>query len=238
MNEFGAGLVYLHIQIMKILVVEDERKLASLICKGLMAEGFTVDHEVSGKKALERVRTHAYDAIVLDIMLPERDGLSVLRLLRQEQNSVPIIIISARDAHEEVMEGLNTGADDYLTKPFFVDELAARLRAIWRRITGTGSNIMSVADLSVNLLTRQVKRGDVEISLPNREFNLLIFMMKSPGRVYNRIQMFEHVWEYHFDPETNLVDVYIGRLRRKIDDGFSEKLIETIRGVGYRIRNL
>ena len=221
---------------MKVLVVEDEQKLASLIMRGLKAEGFSVDYTESGAKALHLAKTTAYDALVLDIMIPGRDGLSVLRQLRKDGIRTPVIIITARDAHEEVIEGLDAGADDYIVKPFFVDVLIARLHAIWRRTTGRGLELLSVGDLRVNLMTREVKRDERPIELPAREFNLLVFLLRTPGRVWSRVQIFEHVWEYHFDPETNLVDVYIGRLRRKIDDDFPLKLIETVRGIGYRIR--
>ena len=223
---------------MKVLIAEDERKLASLIGKGLAAEGFSLEHTVSGREALERAGTESFDAIVLDIMLPERDGLSVMRQLRKDGIRTPIIIITARGAHEEVIEGLDFGADDYIVKPFFVDELVARLHAVLRRTTGRGLEVLCVGDLRVNLMTREVTRGGAPINLPAREFNLLVFLMKTPGRVWSRVQIFEHVWEYHFDPETNLVDVYIGRLRRKIDDGYDKKLVETVRGIGYRIKNV
>ncbi len=221
---------------MKVLIVEDEQKLALLIKKGLLGAGFVVEHTASGTKALELARHDTYDAIVLDIMIPDRDGLSVLRLLRKEGIRTPIIIITARDAHEEIVEGLDAGADDYMVKPFFVDVLIARLQAVWRRTMGRGLEILSVSDLRVNLMNREVTRGEEEINLPVREFNLLIFLMRNPGRVFSRVQIFEHVWEYNFDPDTNLVDVYIGRLRRKIDDAHPIKLIETVRGIGYRIR--
>ncbi len=169
---------------MKVLIVEDEVKLALLIKNGLKGAGFVVEHTVSGAKALELARHEAYDAIVLDIMIPERDGLSVLRLLRKEGIRTPVIIITARDAHEEIVEGLDAGADDYLVKPFFVDVLISRLRAIWRRTTGRGLEILSVCDLRVNLMTREVTRGEQEINLPAREFNLLVFLLRSPGRVW------------------------------------------------------
>ncbi len=223
---------------MKVLVVEDESKLASLIEKGLRCEGIEVETTSSGLEALELVKRFGYDAVVLDIMIHELDGLSVLRRMRAASIRTPVIIITARDLHNEKIEGLDAGADDYVVKPFFVDELVARLKAVWRRSMGKGLDVLSVADLSVNLMTREVTRAGVKIDMPTKEFNLLVFLMKAPGRVFNRVQIFENVWNFDFDPETNLVDVYIGRLRRKIDDGTSVKLLETVRGVGYRIRSV
>ncbi len=223
---------------MKVLIVEDESKLASLIEKGLKCEGIESETTSSGKDALERVARTSYDAVVLDIMIHDLDGLSVLKRMRKAEIRTPVIIVTARDIHDEKIEGLDAGADDYVVKPFFVDELIARLNAVWRRSTGRGLDILSAGDLVVNMMTRSVKRGDVEISLPAREFNLLVFLLKAPGRVFNRVQIFENVWDFNFDPETNLVDVYVGRLRRKIDDGNDVKLIETVRGVGYRIKDV
>lgn len=223
---------------MKVLLVEDEGKLASLIEKGLRCEGIETEVTSSGKVALERVSRWSYDAVVLDIMIHELDGLSVLKRMRRDGIRTPVIIITARDRHEEKIEGLDSGADDYVVKPFFVDELVARLNAVWRRSLGRGLDMLCVGDLTANLMTREVKRAGRVIDLPNKEFNLLIFLMKAPGRVFNRVQIFENVWNFDFDPETNLVDVYIGRLRRKIDENGEQKLIETVRGVGYRMRNV
>jgi DNA-binding response OmpR family regulator len=171
----------------------------------------------------------------LDIMLPGRDGLSILRALRERSHGVPVLILTARGAISEKVEGLNLGADDYLAKPFSIDELAARLRALVRRNSGETLIRYRVQDLALDLATRGVRRGDRRIELTTREFSVLECLMRSPGRVFTRTQLCQHVWEYHFDPETNLVDVYIQRLRRKVDDGESTKLIQTVRGVGYRI---
>jgi len=223
---------------MKVLIVEDEAKLASLIVKGLKCEGIETDSTDSGTDALERVNRISYDAVVLDIMIHDLDGLSVLRRMRKSEIRTPVIIITARDIHEEKIEGLDAGADDYVVKPFYVDELVARLNAVWRRSTGRGLDVLSVGDLTVNMMTRDVKRGGKTINLPTKEFNLLVFLLKAPGRVFNRVQIFENVWDFNFDPETNLVDVYVGRLRRKIDDDYEAKLLETVRGVGYRIRDI
>ncbi len=222
---------------MHVLVVEDEKKIASFIQKGLEAEGFVIDVCDNGDDAYAIISTQSFDAVILDIMLPGRDGLSILRSMRKDGNRVPVIIITARGEVSERIEGLNLGADDYIAKPFYIDELTARLRSVWRRASGNGLSLLSVEDISLNLMTREVKRGDTEIFLSAREFALLEFLMRSPGRVLTRIQICEHVWDYHFDPQTNLVDVYIQRLRRKIDDGFEQNLIQTVRGVGYCIKN-
>ena len=223
---------------MKVLIVEDEKKLASLIQGGFKADGIESEITGSGKVALEMISRTTFDAIILDIMIHDLDGLSVLRRIRKDGIRSPVIIITARDFHEEKIEGLRAGADDYIIKPFFVDELSARLHAVWRRSMGRGLDVLSVGDLAINLMTREVKRGDRKIEMPAREFNLLVFLMKDPGRVFSRVQIFENVWNFDFDPETNLVDVYIGRLRRKIDGEEPVKLIETIRGVGYRINKV
>jgi DNA-binding response OmpR family regulator len=173
---------------------------------------------------------------VLDIMLPGRDGLSILRNLRDRKVPLPVLLLTARSELNERLDGLNLGADDYLTKPFFIEELVARLHAITRRASGTAQGIMSVADLTLNLLTREVKRGSAAIELTPREFALLEYLMRSPGRVLTRAQICEQVWSYDFDPGTNLVEVYIQRLRKKVDGAVTAKLIETIRGVGYRLQ--
>jgi len=223
---------------MKILVVEDEKKIASFIRKGLEASGFVVDECHHGDEGFTLATTRPYDAIVLDIMLPGRDGLSILRNLRDRKMSVPVILLTARSELNERLDGLNLGADDYLTKPFFIEELIARLHAVTRRATGTGQSILAVEDLTVNLLTREVKRGERTIDLTAREFALLESLMRSPGRVLTRAQICEQVWDYNFDPGTNLVEVYVQRLRKKVDEGEPVKLIETIRGVGYRMKSL
>jgi DNA-binding response OmpR family regulator len=222
---------------MNVLVVEDEDPIASFIRAGLEEQGFTVEVCANGDDAYVIAKVSSFDAILLDIMLPGRDGLSVLRLLRQGGNEVPIIIITARGDVTERIEGLNLGADDYIAKPFYIDELLARLRSVWRRASGNGLSVLSVGDLSINLMTREATRNEVAIDLTAREFSLLEFLMRSPGRVLTRIQIFEHVWNYHFHPKTNLVDVYIQKLRRKIDDGNEIGLIHTVRGVGYCIKS-
>lgn len=220
---------------MRILVIEDEKKILSFVKKGLEEQGFVVDTSQHGDEGLILARTHSYDAVVLDVMLPGRDGLSILRLLRKEKNKVPVIIITARDGVSERIDGLNLGADDYLVKPFYLEELIARLKSILRRVSGDGLSILEVKDLRLNLMSREVFRGDTAIALAPREFALLEYLMRSPGRVLTRTQILEQIWNYHFDPDTNLVDVYIRRLRQKVDDGFEEKLIRTVRGIGYSL---
>lgn len=220
---------------MRILVVEDEKKILSFVRKGLEEQGYVVDACDNGDDGFYLAKSHSYDALVLDIMLPGRDGLSILRLLRENKNKVPVVIITARGEISEKIEGLNLGADDYLVKPFYMEELIARLKSVWRRSSGEGLSILQVDNLSIDLMTREVSRGDCPIELAPREFSLLEYLMRSPGRVLTRTQIVEHVWNYHFDSDTNIVDVYIQRLRRKVDDHFDEKLIQTVRGIGYRI---
>jgi two-component system, OmpR family, response regulator len=221
---------------MRILVVEDEKKIASFISKGLAETGFNplVCHR--GDDALHLATTERFDAIVLDIMLPGRDGLSVLRQLREQHNTVPVVMLTARDGLSERIEGLNLGADDYLAKPFSIDELIARLRAVRRRLSGEGLNLQRYEDLTLNLITHEVGRAGRKVDLTAREYALLEYLLRSPGRVLTRTQLCEQVWDYHFDPGTNVVDVCIQRLRRKLDDGHPVKLIQTVRGVGYTLK--
>lgn len=221
---------------MKVLVVEDEKKIASFVRKGLEAQGFVVDVSYHGDEGFILATTRPYDAVVLDIMLPGKDGLSILRNLRDRKSALPVILLTARSELNERLEGLNLGADDYLTKPFHIEELIARLHAVTRRAAGTSQSVLTVTDLTLNLLTREVNRAGRRIELTTREFSLLEHLMRSPGRVLTRIEICERVWEYNFDPGTNLVDVYVQRLRKKVDEAAPVKLIETIRGVGYRIK--
>lgn len=220
---------------MRILLLEDQSKLLSFAKKGLEEQGIQVDAVSDGDEAWEMATTVPYDALVLDIMVPGRDGLSLLRGLREKRNSVPVILLTARSTLPEKIEGLNLGADDYMTKPFFVEELAARLRTVVRRKSGESSHMLRVEDLSMNLIERKVSRVGVQIELSAREFELLEHLMRSPGRVFGRMQIYEHVWGYNMDPETNLVEVYIQRLRSKIDKDHEKKLIRTVRGVGYAL---
>jgi two-component system, OmpR family, response regulator len=221
----------------KILLVEDETEIGELIKNGLEKEGFVLDYCQDGDSGMEHAMTRSYDAIVLDVMLPGRSGLEILKVIRAGHNNVPVIIITARGETEDKIEGLDLGADDYLPKPFFVEELIARLRAIWRRSSETGMSVLSVGTLSANLMKREVVRSSVQIEMTPKEFSLLAFLMRAPGRVLTRTQILEQVWGYHFDPGTNLVDVYIRRLRSKIDIEGEIPLIETLRGVGYRMQD-
>jgi DNA-binding response OmpR family regulator len=220
---------------MRILVVEDERKIASFVRRGLKEFCFAVDVIGRGDEALEIILENPFEAVVLDIMLPGRDGLSVLRALRDRSDAVPVLILTARGEIRDKVEGLDLGADDYLAKPFAIEELAARLRALIRRQTGEKLVRYRIQHLSLDVATRIARRNDRRIELTGREFSLLECFMRAPGRVFTRTQLCQHVWEYQFDAETNLVDVYIQRLRRKVDGGEPIKLIQTVRGVGYRI---
>ena len=222
---------------MNILVVEDEKKIAGFIRKALQEQGFTVTVCHDGDKAYALVGTQSFDLVILDIMLPGRDGLSILRHVRERKNTVPVILLTARSEMNERIEGLNLGADDYVTKPFYAEELIARIQAVLRRSGSEQLSILQAGDLTVNLLTRRVTLKEREVDLTTREFNLLERFVRSPGRVFTRTQLLEHVWGYDFDPETNLVDVNIRRLRKKIDDD-EAALIETVRGVGYRLRKV
>ena len=221
---------------MKILVVEDEKKLAAFVRRGLEENGFTVTTCHDGQEALARATSEPFDLILLDIMLPGRDGLSILRRLREERRTVPVILVTARAEANERIEGLNLGADDYLPKPFFIDELVARVHAVLRRTAGAPLNVIRAGALAVDLLTREVTRAGQPVALTPREFSLLEYLMRTPGRVFTRTQILEQVWGYGFDPQTNLVDVCVQRLRAKIDPPAGDSLVETVRGVGYRFR--
>ncbi|HUZ08249.1 MAG TPA: response regulator transcription factor [Candidatus Paceibacterota bacterium] len=221
---------------MRVLVVEDEKKTASFVRKALQAEGFAVDVMANGEDALLAATGTPFDAIVLDIMLPGRDGLSVLRQLRERKNSTPVLLLSARGEVNERVEGLNLGADDYLAKPFELAELIARVRALVRRGGDSKSSVLSVADLKLDTITHKARRGETDIELTAREYRLLEFLMRSAGRLCGRMMICEKVWNYNFDPGTNLVDVYIRRLRGKIDADFEPKLLRTVRGSGYVLK--
>jgi DNA-binding response OmpR family regulator len=220
----------------KVLLIEDDRKIASFVSKGLREQGLVVDSCVNGDEGFLLATTRSYDVVVLDIMLPGRDGLSILRNLREKKNTVPVILLTARSALNERLEGLNLGADDYLCKPFFVEELAARIHAVIRRSSGETLNLLQCGELVVDLLTREVKAADHAVDLTAREFSLLELLLRSPDRVFTRTQILEHLWGYEFDPETNVVDVYIRRLRNKLEAWPGVPPIETVRGVGYRLK--
>jgi DNA-binding response OmpR family regulator len=218
---------------MKVLLVEDEKKIAGFVRKGLEAQGFSVTVSGDGDEAFGLAAAGSFDVILLDIMLPGRDGLSILKELREQRNTVPVLLLTARSEINERVEGLNLGADDYITKPFFMDELLARLRAVVRRTSGETLSVLRSGPLMLNLITRHAQIGEEEIIFAPREFSLLEHLMRSPGMIFTRDQLLEQVWGYGFDPQTNLVEVCIRRIREKIDrDG--TQFIETVRGVGYR----
>jgi two-component system, OmpR family, response regulator len=221
---------------MRILIIEDEKKIASFIRKGLLEVGFNPVVAHDGNEGLNFAINERFDALILDIMVPGKDGLSILKELRSKRNSVPIILLTARGGAQDRIEGLNLGADDYLPKPFLIEELIARLRAVWRRHSGEGLTLLTVGELTLNLTTREVTRAKTKIELTTREFMLLEYLMRIPGRVCTRTQLCEQVWDYHFDTSTNVVDVAIQRLRKKIDDQFEIKYIHTVRGSGYAFR--
>jgi DNA-binding response OmpR family regulator len=221
---------------MRLLVVEDEKKISSLITRRLKEEGFEVDLLEDGSEVAPKAAVEPYDAMVLDIMLPGADGLTVLRRLRDGGIKSPVLLLSARGEVTERVAGLNLGADDYLAKPFAMDELVARVNALIRRASGEKLSFYKVGDLSMNLISREVHRGNRKVELTKREFGLLEYLMRSAGQVLTRTQIQEHVWDYHFDPQTNLVDVYIQRVRRKVDEGEPTRLIHTVRGTGYCVK--
>jgi DNA-binding response OmpR family regulator len=225
-------------QCVRVLVVEDQKKAASFIRKALVAEGFAVDVAEDGETALILAGAAPFDGIVLDIMLPGRDGLSVLRLLRERRIATPVMLLSARSEVNERVEGLDAGADDYLPKPFALDELLARVRALCRRSKEQSSPLLRVADLTLDTVNRTARRGGSLIELSAREFRLLDLLMRAPGRVCSRMMILEKVWDYSFDPGTNVIEVYVSRLREKIDGGRSSKLLHTVRGVGYVLKEV
>jgi len=221
---------------MRILVVEDERKVASFIKRGLEEEGYAVDVAVDGDEGLVMGLQGIYDVIVLDIRLPKRDGLQVLKGLRQEKVMTPVLLLTVRATIEDKVLGLDAGADDYLTKPFAFQELVARVRALLRRRPAADPAVLQVADLVLDPARRSVSRGGEKIELTPREFALLDYFMRHPGRVLTRTMIAEHVWDYDFDTSTNVIDVYVNYLRRKIDAGREPKLLHTVRGVGYVLK--
>ena len=223
---------------MRVLVIEDDAKIASFITKGLEQAGFAVDHAADGEDGLFMATSEPYDAAVIDIMLPGRDGLSVIAAMRQAKLATPVIILSAKHSVEDRIRGLQTGSDDYLVKPFTFAELLARVQALIRRSSRvTEPNRLTVGELSVDLVTRETVRSGQTIELQPREFSLLEYLMRHSGRVVSKTMILEHIWNYHFDPQTNVVDVLVCRLRNKIDRDYEQRLIHTIRGVGYVIKD-
>jgi heavy metal response regulator len=221
---------------MHVLVVEDEEKVASFLRRGLEAEGYAVEIARDGEIALSRAMADQYDAVILDVMLPKRDGFSVLRELRQRGSPVPVLLLTARSAVEDKVAALDTGADDYLTKPFDFAELLARLRALLRRGRAAAQTVLQLADLSLDPATRTVTRGSCRIDLTAREYALLELFLRNPGRVLSRAMIAQRVWGVSFDTFTNVIDVYVNYLRRKIDSGSEVKLLHTVRGAGYGMK--
>jgi two-component system OmpR family response regulator len=222
---------------MRVLIVEDDEQIASFVIKGLRQAGFAVDHAADGEDGLHMAEVNPYDVMIIDIMLPERDGFSVIESLRSRGNTTPILVLSARGSLDDKLKGFQSGSDDYLTKPFSFSELLARLQALLRRTNrGQSQNALGVGDLQMDLLSRKVTRGNREIELQPREFALLEYLMRNSGNVVSKTMILEHVWDYHFDPQTNVVDVLVHRLRNKIDKDFQTKLIQTVRGVGYVLK--
>lgn len=222
---------------MRILVVEDDNKIASFIVKGLKEAGFAVDHADNGADGLERALHQSYDAAVIDVMLPKLDGLSIIERLRLQKIFTPVLILSAKRSVDDRVKGLQTGGDDYLTKPFSFTELLARVQALIRRAGQEPEpTLLEAGDLTMDLLKREVVRGGKRLELQPREFALLHYLMRNLGTVVSKTMIIEHVWGYHFDPLTNIVDVLVSRLRNKVDREFDKKLIHTHRGVGYALK--
>lgn len=219
---------------MRALIIEDDQTIAEFVCRGLREAGFAVDHAPDGEAGLAAARTAPYDVAIVDLMLPKIDGLAVIDALRKRGQTMPVLILSARRSVDDRVSGLQAGGDDYLTKPFAFAELLARVHALLRRATrAPEATTLTVADLTLDLLTRKVTRGGHVLELRPREFALLEYLMRNPGRVVSKTMILSHVWEYSFDPQTNIVDVVVSRLRDKIDRAFETKLLRTVRGVGY-----
>ena len=223
-------------KVMYILVVEDEKKVAGFLKKGLQEESYTVDMAYDGEEALLFAAMNYYDLIILDIMLPKKDGMEVLKTLRAQGFSTPVLMLTAKDALQDKVQGLDSGADDYLTKPFAFAELLARIRALFRRGKPTNEVSLTAADLALDPSTHKVQRAGKPIELTNKEYALLEYFLRNKGQVLTRTLINEHVWGYRFATGTNIVDVYVNYLRNKIDHGFDKKLIHTVRGVGYVLK--
>jgi heavy metal response regulator len=218
---------------MRVLIVEDEKKVAAFIKKGLEEETYAVDTAHNGEDGLHMGLENQYDLIILDLMLPVINGLEVLSRLRENKVDTPILLLTAKDSVEDKVTGLNTGADDYLTKPFAFSELLARIRVLLRRGKAETKTVLQIKGLSLDLVSHKVKRNDEEIELTGKEYSLLEYFMRNQGKVLTRTMIAEHVWDYNFDTFTNVIDVYVNHLRKKIDKGYPEKLLHTLRGVGY-----
>ena len=222
---------------MKILIVEDEKKVAKFIQQGLEEERYTVTVAHDGQQGEMLASTEKFDLIILDILLPKKDGITVLKTLRAKRINTPVLLLTAKSSTENKVEGLDSGADDYLTKPFSISELLARMRSLLRRGTGEKSTLLNVGDLQLDLVAHKAKRGEKSIELTAREYALLEYFMRNVNHVLTRSIISEHIWNYNFDTRTNIVDVYINHLRSKIDDGFEKKLLHTVRGVGYVLKD-
>lgn len=220
-----------------MLVIEDEAKVAKFIQRGLAAERYSVDVAEDGQRGLDLATSYHYDLVILDLMLPQMDGTEVLRRIRASNPSVPVLVLTARDTLGDKISHLEAGADDYITKPFAFAELVARTKALLRRGPVNRSNVVRMADLEVDRLTQQVKRSGKRVELTSKEYALLEYLILNMGRVLSRNMILEHVWDQSFDGFSNIVDVYVGHLRSKIDDGFEPKLLKTVRGVGYVLRD-
>ena len=221
---------------MRILVIEDEKKVATFIKKGLVEEHYAVDTAFDGEEGLYLAEINEYDLIVLDLMIPKIDGFGVLKKIRERKNNVPILVLTAKDSIDDTVRGLDAGCDDYLTKPFAFAELLARIRALLRRDKKEKESVLRIADLSLSIVTHKVMRQGKEIELTSKEYALLEYFMRNPEKVLTRTMISEHVWDYHFDSNTNVIDVYVNYLRKKIDKSFDPKLIHTIRGIGYMMK--
>ena len=223
---------------MRILVIEDERKVASFIQRGLEEERYIVETAADGEAGLDLALQNHFDAIVLDVMLPKLDGYSVLKTLRDAGNATPVIMLTARGTTEDRVQGLDLGADDYLAKPFHFEELAARLRSILRRSSTEKTTTLSCGDLTLDLVTHYAARGEKEIELTTKEYALLEYLMRNKDRILSRAMIMQQVWKHNFDPESNIIDVYVKRLRQKVEKPGASQLIHSIRGVGYRMREM
>lgn len=221
---------------MRILIVEDEKKVASFIKKGLEEEYFSVDVAYNGKEGLEFATKEEYDLLLLDIMIPYIDGITLTKELRKRKITTPILLLTVKDSTQAKVEGLDAGADDYLTKPFAFEELTARIRALLRRNENQKMSVLTIDDLTIDLLAHKVTRKGVEIILTPKEFSILEYLMRNKNKIVSRTKLIEHVYDYHFDTETNIVDVYINKLRSKVDQNHEKQLIHTVRGVGYTIK--
>lgn len=225
---------------MRLLVIEDDKDVSAFIEKGLKEAGHNVDTAYNGKDGLFLATTEGYDVLIVDRMLPELDGIKIIKTLRGAGDETPVLILSALGEVDDRVEGLRSGGDDYLTKPFAFAELLARIEILSRRKSGDGNAAetqLSAGDLTLDLLSRKVTRGDYEIELQAKEFRLLEYMLRNKGQVVTRTMLLEHVWDYHFDPQTNVIDVHVSRLRSKIDKDFDEPIIRTVRGAGYIIED-